>query len=324
MINADLKDFSFISDFDGLNISAVAAVPPGEVYGVVQIIHGMNEYKERYFDFMDYLAEQGFISVIHDNRGHGHSVREEGDLGFMYENGGEGFVADITQFNRLVREAFNGLPCFMIGHSMGSLGARCFLKENDSSIDGLLLLGTPAYSAFSAPVRAIGSAISAGGDIRNKIDKVEAAAEKLFNRGFGTTPRSWLTSRKEVVEELNANPLSNYVYTLSGYESLLYLLKEAYSKRGWKVTASKLPIRFISGKKDPVMLSEKRFFKAVEALHKRGYESISHRLFDNMRHEVLNEKNNITVYRDIAKTLFSWVDRINQSVDTADNEIKEG
>jgi alpha-beta hydrolase superfamily lysophospholipase len=69
------------------------------------------------------------------------------------------------------------------------------------------------------------------------------------------------------------------------------------------------------------MLSEKKFYKAVDKLRKRGYDSISHRLFDNMRHEILNEKNNITVYRDIAKTMFSWVDRINQS---SDNQIKEG
>ena len=63
MINADLKELNFTSDFDGLGISAVAAVPSGEIFGVVQIVHGMNEYKERYFDFMDYLAEQGFASV---------------------------------------------------------------------------------------------------------------------------------------------------------------------------------------------------------------------------------------------------------------------
>ena len=61
------------------------------------------------------------------------------------------------------------------------------------------------------------------------------------------------------------------------------------------------------------MLSERKFFKAVNMLEKLGYESISHRLFDGMRHEVLNEKNNINVWKDIAKTLFSWIDRYNDS-----------
>lgn len=316
MINADLKELNFTSDFDGLGISAVAAVPSGEIFGVVQIVHGMNEYKERYFDFMDYLAEQGFASVIHDSRGHGQSIAQPDDIGYMYEDGGKGFVADIAQLNAVIHAAFPDIPCFMAAHSMGSLGARCFLKEHDDCINGLILLGSPTYSRFSAPVRAICAAVSRAEQNRERLEKVDAAAEKLFNRGFGSVPHSWISSKKEVVEEFNANPLSNFIYTFSGYESLLYLLKEAYSKRGWGVKSPQLPIRFISGKKDPVMLSEKRFFKAVEKLRKRGYESISHRLFDNMRHEILNEKNNIVVYRDIAKTLFSWVDRINQ--------IKEG
>ena len=60
------------------------------------------------------------------------------------------------------------------------------------------------------------------------------------------------------------------------------------------------------------MLSEKKFFKAMGSLEKAGYESISHRFFDGMRHEVLNEKNAINVYKDIAKTLFSWIDRLHE------------
>ena len=73
----------------------------------------------------------------------------------------------------------------------------------------------------------------------------------------------------------------------------------------------KLPIRFISGKEDPAMVSEKKFMKLVSKLEKEGYDSISHRLFDGMRHDVLMEKNCINVYKDIAKTLFSWLDRWN-------------
>ena len=114
MLNADLKEFEFISDFDELVISAVLAVPSGEVHGIVQLIHGLNEHKERYYPFMDYLAEQGFITVIHDNRGHGKSIVEADDLGFMFRNGGEGFVSDIAQINKRIREAYPNVPVFMI------------------------------------------------------------------------------------------------------------------------------------------------------------------------------------------------------------------
>lgn len=311
MINAALKEINFTSEFDGLEISAAAAVPIGEAYGAVQLVHGMNEYKERYYDFMDYLAEQGFITVIHDNRGHGSSVVTEDDLGFLFKNGGKGFVSDIAQLNRMIHTAYPNLPCFMAAHSMGSLGARCFLKEHDDEINGLIILGSPSYSRFSGLVRAINSALAKRRKSRYRSESVSEAAEKLFNKNFGTIPHSWICSRKEVVEEFNENPRSNFIYTLNGYEALLYLLKETYSGKGWQMKNRNLPIRFISGKEDPVMLSEKRFYRSIENLRTAGYESISHRLFDNMRHEVLNEKNNLAVYRDIAKTFFSWIDRLN-------------
>ena len=123
MINADLKEFEFTSDFDELVISAVAAVPSGEINGIVQIVHDLNEHKERYYPFMDYLAEQGFITVINDNRGHGKSIVEADDLGFMFRNGGEGIISDIAQLNARIRAAYPDIPVFMAASGMGAAGA---------------------------------------------------------------------------------------------------------------------------------------------------------------------------------------------------------
>ena len=55
-------------------------------------------------------------------------------------------------------------------------------------------------------------------------------------------------------------------------------------------------------------------------LEKNGCESISHRLFDGMRHDIIFEKNNAVVWKDIAKTLFSWVDRYNDSHEVIQTE----
>lgn len=311
MLNADIKEFQFTSDFDGLVISAVTAVPSGTPNGVVQLVHGMNEHKERYFHFMDYLAGEGFITVIHDNRGHGKSVCAPEDLGFMFRNGGEGFVSDIAQLTDLIKKTYSALPLFMIGHDIGSLGARCFVKEHDDMIKGLVVLGCPCYSSFSGIVRSIESALSKKQGSRFRSDAVADTASLSLGKKFTEDiPNSWLCSERKAVEEFNADHLCNFKPTLNGYESLLWLMREAYSKSGWSVKNPSLPIRFISGKDDPCMISEKKFFKSVKLMEKIGYDGISHRLFDGMRHEVLNEKNNIIVYKDIAKTLFSWIDRI--------------
>lgn len=311
MLNADIKEFQFTSDFDGLVISAVAAVPSENPNGVVQLVHGMNEHKERYFHFMDYLAEEGFITVIHDNRGHGKSVCAPEDLGFMFRNGGEGFVSDIAQLAALIKKKYTALPLFMIGHDIGSLGARCFLKEHDDMINGLVVLGCPCYSSFSGVVRSIESALSKKQGSRFRSEAAADTAASYLGKKFPEDiPNAWLCSELKVVEEFNSDPLCNFKPTMNAYESLLWLMRETYSKSGWSVKNPSLPVRFISGKDDPCMLSEKKFFKAVKLMEKIGYDGISHRLFDGMRHEVLNEKNNIVVYKDIAKTLFSWIDRI--------------
>ena len=58
-------------------------------------------------------------------------------------------------------------------------------------------------------------------------------------------------------------------------------MKSSQSSTGWQVKNPALPIRFISGKDDPAMISEKKFISMMKKLEKTGYESISHRLFED-------------------------------------------
>ena len=114
--------YSFPSKADGLVISCLALVPElgrDEKYrGIIQIVHGMSEYKERYLPFMEYMAEHKYVSVIHDHRGHGKSVRDKEDLGYMYGGGADAMLQDIHTVNSLIRADFirtqygiPGSPC---------------------------------------------------------------------------------------------------------------------------------------------------------------------------------------------------------------------
>ena len=74
----------FVSEADGLKISALAVCPDEKPYrGILQLVHGMSEHKERYEPFMEYMAAEGYLTVIHDHRGHGASIRQKEDLGYM-------------------------------------------------------------------------------------------------------------------------------------------------------------------------------------------------------------------------------------------------
>ena len=312
MLNADLKEFEFTSEYDELVISAVMAVPSGDINGIVQIVHGMNEHKERYYPFMDYLAEQGFITVIHDNRGHGKSIVEADDLGFMFRNGGEGFVADILQLSKRIRAAYPDVPVFMVASGLGAAGARCFIKEHDNELNGLVLLGTICHSPFSPASRVIGSVAAKRPGSRFRSEKNFDTIDDSFGKFFEDPINSWRCSDADAVLAYNEDPLCNFKPTLNGYQELLWLVKQSESGRGWQVKNPSLPIRFISGRDDSAMISEKKLMRTISKMEKTGYESISHRIFDGMRHDVLMEKNSMNVYKDIAKTLFSWLDRWNE------------
>ena len=49
------------SEFDGLGLEIAVIVPEGNPKGVIQFSHGMAEHKERYYDFMNYLSDHGYV-----------------------------------------------------------------------------------------------------------------------------------------------------------------------------------------------------------------------------------------------------------------------
>ena len=53
------------SRIDNLEIATMTVIPKGEIRGIVQLVHGMSEHKERYLPFMEYLAERGFACFLH-------------------------------------------------------------------------------------------------------------------------------------------------------------------------------------------------------------------------------------------------------------------
>lgn len=108
--------------------------------------------------------------------------------------------------------------------------------------------------------------------------------------------------------QFNNDPLCNFTYTLGGYKALMEVMHRAYNDKNWSCIISNTPIRFISGKDDPVMFSEEKFFESIKYLEDKGFKNISHKLYVGMRHEVLNETDKLLVWNDIADHLIAWTE----------------
>ena len=137
------------SSYDGLNISFIVVRPQGVPKAVIQLVHGMCGCKERFLPFMEYMADNGIASIASDVRGHGASIKSRDDLGYMYQGGYKALVSDLRQVSQWGHSEFPQLPYFLLGHSMGSLAVRVYIREDDSDISGLILCGSPSWNPLS-------------------------------------------------------------------------------------------------------------------------------------------------------------------------------
>ena len=137
------------SKCDKLPLAVTITLPEENVpvRGIVQISHGMAEHKERYYPFMEFLANNGYIGVINDHRGHGDSVKSEDDLGYFYDTTATYIIEDLHQITQEIKKEYPDLPVYLFGHSMGSLVVRCYLKHYDNDIDKLIVCGSPSKNS---------------------------------------------------------------------------------------------------------------------------------------------------------------------------------
>lgn len=293
----------FPSEADGLRISALAVLPDEKPYrGVVQLVHGMCEFKERYLPFMKYLAGLGYAAVIHDHRGHGKSVKSKADLGYMYGGGADALLKDIETVNREIRRQLPGIPLILFGHSMGSLAVRAFAAQHDDCMDLLIVCGSPS----SNPVRPAGELIARaekkiwGARHRSRLLETMSFGSYAFRFRKDRECTAWICSDREVAEAYRKSELCTFTFTDDGYLMLFELMKRAYDTKRWECRNPGLPILFVGGAEDPCIGNVRKFAKTLGAMRIAGYHDVKGKLYPGMRHEILNEKDKEQVYHDIA------------------------
>ena len=295
-----METFYIKSKYDDLNIAVCVVRPEGRPAAVLQLAHGMCGYKERFEPMMEYLAGKGIACIASDHRGHGGSVKDAKDFGHFYSGGYKALVQDMRDITQWGLNEFPDVPYFLLGHSMGSLAARVYVKQDDSELAGLIICGSPSWNPLSRFGRFLTGIFCMVGLGHLRPEMLQKITSGSYNRHFATEgPEAWTCSDPEVRKIFTENPLCRFRFTMNGVNNLLKMMGETYDISGWKVTNPEMPIRFISGTEDPCMISEKKFHKAVWTMHKVGYENISSSLYENMRHEVLDEINKKEVWNEI-------------------------
>lgn len=294
-----IEKFTVVSDYDQAELSAVAYIPETPK-GIFQIVHGMCEYKARYEPFMQFMAGQGYIAVVHDHRGHGESVKSDDDLGFFGDKTGEAIVEDAAKVTREVKAKFGDLPVILFGHSMGSLVVRCYIQKYDDTIDKLIVCGSPSRNPLVGVAIGLAKTIGKCKGERHRSNTLKQLSTGKGDKNFkGEGEGAWLTRDRETVHRYAADPKCGYTFTANGYLNLFRLLKNTYDGGRYALKNKTLPIFFVAGSDDPIIVSEEKWAKAQAFLRELGYENVSGKLFHQMRHEVLNEIGKEEVYAAI-------------------------
>lgn len=269
-------------------------LPKRKPIGIVQIIHGMCEHKERYYDFMKFLSNNGYIAVIHDQKGHGLSCKELGYFGSDFNV----LEKDAYEVTKYLKKEYKGLKITLLGHSMGSLVARKYIQKHDNDIEKLILSGAPTYNPLSNVGLLMAGIIGIIKTDKYRSSFLNNITFMNYNKGYDLK-NSWLSSNKKVVEEYNNDEYCGYIFTINGFKLLYNLMKDCFKKSKYELKNKNLNILLLAGKDDPVITSEKKFNALYSFIKNIGYYNVKKKLYDGMRHEILNEMNNKLVYDDI-------------------------
>ena len=303
-------NFLFLSSDGRTTVHAVKWAPDnGKFDAILQITHGMIEFIERYESFADYLTSKGFLVVGHDHIGHGESVVDEKEWGYFGEpNPSDLLVSDMHTLRTMIQKEYPDVPYFMMGHSMGSYMLRKYLSLHNENLNGAIIMGTgyiPKGTTNLAKTVAKCIAAFKGWHYRSKFvaDTAFGKPYKRYDLTGKNLSNSWLTKDEAIVKWYYEQPKCSFMFTLNGYMGLFEAVECACSPECVEKYPKNLPVFIVSGTDDPVGDMGEGVMKVYHMLKAADMEDVTYKLYENDRHEILNETDKENVYTDI----FSWM-----------------
>ncbi|MCD7887935.1 MAG: alpha/beta hydrolase [Clostridiales bacterium] len=280
---ADTREFRFSAQEGGPSLYGRAWQPEnGQVIGLVQLVHGLNDRVDRYDGFARRLADRGFLVFGEDHLGQGKSARRARQLGYTAPSGGWRLMSEaVYSLGKQAQARYPGKKWFVVGHSMGSLLARTCLIDHPDAFDGCVFTGTN-----SPPVSALEALLARCREEEARVGpagRSRELASLIFTDVLHFDPAA-----DAMTENGKLDLLCSFVPTVrlfeDFFEGLLYLHKgetEGY-------THPPVPLLLLSGAEDPTNGQGRGMLKTAERFTRLGFPQVETRLVECLRHELLN------------------------------------
>lgn len=274
--------------------------PADEAKSNLTIITGMNEYAYRYAPFAEWMNENHVNVWCLDAFGQGLNAPSE-DMQERWPE--DGFGKTVTGIRRMVTLAGgNGLPTFLMGHSMGSFMVQSFIEKYHNCTSGIILCGS---NGGQAGLMKTGYRLA-----RNIVHDHNwyHPNPTLQNMGIGgfakavkdrKTEYDWLSYNEDNVRAYIEDPWCGHYNTGGFWKEFLKGLSMIWDKKEMAKISRTESILIISGEDDPVGRMGKGPIWLWKKYRSLGITGTILKLYPEMRHEILNETENIKVYRDV-------------------------
>lgn len=282
--------------------------PAGDIVATLLIVHGMSEHSGRYEQFAQFLADNGILVATYDQLGHGQTVKDKYELGFIDEKHPvQALCKDVIIMADKLKDrakilADRPVRHYIMGYSMGSFVVRTVLTHHATSFDGAILMATG--NSFGLAHRLALTTLGLMSHLNPKRPNVRFAT--LLNyyllsqirSPISASPFAWLSENEDNIRAFEADPLCGFVFSNNGFVALQALIKKATTPAWYAHTPKNFKILLASGKDDPVG----RMGQDIDALQHeliQAGQTVQTHLYPNMRHEILHEVDKDRVYRDI-------------------------
>ena len=281
-------------------LSGKVYVPDCEPKGIFQVVHGMTEHIGRYDSFMTEIAQEGYIVFGYDHLGHGHTVENESEYGYISKKDGWKFlVNDVAIFAKAVKNQYGKeLPYILMGHSMGSFIVRINAAHFNWQ-DKLIIMGTGGSQPGVRAGLALLKALKLVRGDHYISDTIEDIAFGAYNERFPDCgEHGWISTKKEVRDAYEADPLCSFRFTVSAMEDLMHLSEKCNTSNWYAAIDKEKPMILLSGCDDPVGDYGDGVRTIYEILRANGANA-EIRLYEGCRHEILNDTCRDEVMSDI-------------------------
>ena len=302
-----IEDVTFPSA-DGKSTIHARFWTPGDAAprAVVQVVHGMSEHIRRYDELARFLVGRGYAVCGDDHIGHGASTTAEKRGCMPAKGGNEALIADEHTLRGIAARKFPDTPHVFFGHSMGSFITRCYLGRHGQGVAAAVICGTGTVPvATSRAGNALARAVAAvrGEDFRSKL--IDSLGAGSYSKAVpGPTGYEWLSHNADNVQAYLADEECGFMFSAGGYVSLTALTAEACSKSCAASVPHDLPLLYIGGDGDPVGDMGRGVEAAAQLARDAGSVDVTCKVYENMRHEILNEDGRAGVFEDVA----AWLD----------------